>query len=389
MVSWGIDQGHQEIGDRYLDITLRLLNERSDLRAKVADGITFIGGLDFHYATTSVDLLLPPMPKPGEAPTPFFARPATAMAFNAQWFRPGAYATAELTPAKGLKLMPGVRADWTSDTSQWTFSPRGIARWDVTSKFPRTTVKGGVGVYNQPPEPYQSIAPYGTPGVKVNRATHYALGFEQELTKYLEVSVEGFYKDLRSLVVQSDAATTAASGTAFSNAGTGRVFGGELLARYKNDGRFFGWIAYTLSRSERKDSPSSESRVFEFDQTHIFTALGSYKLGNGWQLGARWRYVTGNPYTPLVGGIADLDAGGYSAIAGTPWSARNGAFHQLDMRIEKTWKVAGGSIGAYLDVQNAYYRKNPEGRSYNYNYSKSQPLAGLPILPIIGLRGEL
>ncbi len=389
MVSWGIDEGRQEIGDRYLDITLRPLNARSDLRAKLADGITFIGGLDFHYVTTHVDLFLPPMPQPGDAPSPFFARPATALAFNAKWFRPAAYATLELTPAKGLKLLPGVRADWTSDTSQWTFSPRGIARWDVTPTFPRTTLKGGVGLYHQPPEPYQSVAPYGTPGVKVNRATHYALGFEQEITRFLEVSVEGFYKDLQSLVVQSDAATSAASGTTFSNAGSGRAFGGELLARYKNDGRFFGWIAYTLSRSERKDSPSGATRAFEYDQTHILTALGSYKLGEGWQLGARWRYVTGSPYTPLVGGIADLDAGGYSAIAGAPWSARSAAFHRLDVRIEKTWKISGGSVSAYLDLQNAYNRKSPEGRSYNYNYSKSQPLAGLPILPVIGLRGEL
>jgi hypothetical protein len=64
-------------------------------------------------------------------------------------------------------------------------------------------------------------------------------------------------------------------------------------------------------------------------------------------------------------------------------------FHQLDMRVDKTWKFSAWQLSAYLDVQNVYFRQNPEGISYNYNYSKSSVVSGLPFLPIIGLRGEL
>ena len=46
-------------------------------------------------------------------------------------------------------------------------------------------------------------------------------------------------------------------------------------------------------------------------------------------------------------------------------------------------------MNAYLDVQNVYNRANAEGRSYNFDYSQSKPVRGLPILPILGLRGEL
>ncbi|MGZ3454170.1 MAG: TonB family protein [Polyangiales bacterium] len=389
MVSWGIDDTRMELGDRFLDLTSPNWNARSDVRTKISEGVTLVGGLDMQFVSATVDILLPPIPKPGEAPSPSFARPANEFSFSASLFRPAGYASVELTPTKGLKLIPGARADWSNDTSRWAFSPRFVGRWDITDGYPRTTLKGGVGVYQQPPQAYESVAPYGTPGLRWNRALHYALGVEQELSKVVEVSVEGFYKDLRSLVVQRDAASSSGSGASHDNSGTGRVYGAELLARWKNDGRFFGWIAYTLSRSERRDGPGSETRLFEYDQTHILTALASYKVGSGWQLGARWRYVTGSPYTPYVGGIADLDAGGYAAIAGRPFSARNEAFHQLDLRVDKTWKVGSGSITAYLDLQNAYNRKNPEGRSYNYNYSQNRPLAGLPLLPIIGVRGEL
>jgi hypothetical protein len=59
------------------------------------------------------------------------------------------------------------------------------------------------------------------------------------------------------------------------------------------------------------------------------------------------------------------------------------------VRIEKTWTFTGWKLTTYLDMQNAYSRKNPEGRSYNFNYTQSDVIAGLPVLPIIGLRGEL
>jgi hypothetical protein len=40
-------------------------------------------------------------------------------------------------------------------------------------------------------------------------------------------------------------------------------------------------------------------------------------------------------------------------------------------------------------VQNVYNRENTEDIGYNYDFSDNQPLPGLPILPILGIRGEL
>jgi TonB family protein len=387
MISFGGDTQDIEFAGNYMRITQRPLEIRSDLRGKIAPGVDGIVGLDLQQWWVDVALRVPPIPREGEAPSPYFARPSSTFDFSATSFRPGAYAMLDLQPRPGLRLMPGVRVDHTQETT-WNVSPRIALRWDAHHEYPRTTLKGGVGVFYQPPQGFQSIAPYGTPGLANNRATHFSAGFEQELAQGVELSVEGFYKDLRNLVVQTDAAGRTASGAAFSNAGSGRVFGGEFLLRAKRD-RFFGWIAYTLSRSERRDVPGDPLRVFQYDQTHILTALASYQLGRGWQIGARWRYVTGNPYTPYAGGIADYDAGSYAAIPAPLYSARDPAFHRLDVRVDKTWKFQDWSLSAYLDVQNAYNRRNAEGRQYNFDYSQSQPVAGLPILPIIGLRGEL
>lgn len=384
MLSWGEDLLRFDVGDKFMDVVFRPVNARADVRSKLSNRITLMAGLDLQASTVTLSMHMPQLGNMTDAPSPYFARPSSTLAFDAGFFRPGAYVAAELSPTSSLKITPGFRADFASDIGKWDASPRVHARYAISDT---TTLKGGVGVFAQTPQPWESVAPFGNEHLRSSRSIHYGVGVEQRIGEHVELSVEGFYKDLRRLVVQRPGNTP--SGASFENSGSGRVYGGELLARWKNDGRFFGWIAYTLSRSERRDAPGESLRTFEFDQTHIFTALGSYKIGSGWEIGGRFRYVTGTPYTPYAGGIADLDAGGYAAIPGAPWSARTEAFHQLDLRVEKNWRVGGGSVAAYLDLQNVYNRKNPEGRAYNYNYAKSQPLAGLPILPIIGLRGEL
>ena len=95
------------------------------------------------------------------------------------------------------------------------------------------------------------------------------------------------------------------------------------------------------------------------------------------------------PYTAYVGGVLDY-AGGYSAI---PWRATTATasprFHQLDLRVDKTWPDRSTKLTAYLELRNAYNRKNPEGLWYRYDYARSKIGVIFPSFPVLGLRGEL
>jgi hypothetical protein len=64
-------------------------------------------------------------------------------------------------------------------------------------------------------------------------------------------------------------------------------------------------------------------------------------------------------------------------------------FHQLDIRVDQTWQFTHWKLSAYLDVQNVYNAANVEGLSYNYDYTRRTYTTGLPIIPSLGLRGEL
>ena len=66
----------------------------------------------------------------------------------------------------------------------------------------------------------------------------------------------------------------------------------------------------------------------------------------------------------------------------------NAVHLRFDVRVDKRWIYKSWILGAYLDIQNVYNRSNAEGVEYNFDFSQSRPLTGIPILTILGVRGE-
>lgn len=377
----GKDAVKFNLGDNFFVLSSYPVSGRFELAQKLGQGVRNNFGLDILLQPFDVDLRLPPIPRPGEPPAgPFGSRPPLAFTDSGALYRPALYNEVELTPFKGTRIVPGMRLDYTRENRSWDLQPRVVARQDLTNEFPRTTLKGGIGRFANPPQPQDTNPVFGTPGTRSIIANHYGLGVEQEITRQVEVSSEGFYRQYDGVIVPRE-----------GNVGEGRAFGIETLLRYKPDARFFGFLAYTLSRSVRRDGPNEPERLFNFDQTHILTALGSYRLGGGWEIGVRFRLVSGNMRTPQTYGFYDANVGAYvPAQAYPPFSTRNPMFHQLDIRLDKTWLLAEGiKLSAYLDVYNAYNQGNVEGVSYNYNSTQSTFATGLPILPSFGMRLEL
>ena len=157
--------------------------------------------------------------------------------------------------------------------------------------------------------------------------------------------------------------------------------------------RATAFVTYTISRSERRDHPNSQPalpwRLFDYDQTHILTTAGTWRIGRGWQVGGTFRLVSGNPETPVIGSVYNADRDVYRPIYGAVNSARNPLFHRLDVRVEKQWHPGRMLLAAYLDLQNAYNQQNREIGGYGFDYRQRVDVTGLPILPSIGLRGEL
>ncbi len=366
---------------------------RDELRWNLLKNLSLRGGLDVRLRQISLDVRLPTsVPREGDLPGSQGNNPLGNISAlkNQSWVaEPAAYLELNWEIAPSLRAQAGLRFDYYTSSKDFTLDPRLNLTWKTPWK--PLSFAAGVGLFSQAPQLQESSEVFGNPDVKAEHAVHLTLAANYRWTRYFNTEAIFFYKHMYNLIVRSNKTVQRGGKNVperLRNGGTGRAYGGEFLIRYKPYKKFFGWISYTISRSERQDNPGDPYRLFSFDQSHIFTFVAAYKVGWGLSVSARFRLVSGNPATPIRGGIFDADRGNYIPIPGKNHSIRNPLFHQLDLRVDykltfNTWKLM-----FYLDVQNVYNQANQEGITYNYDYSKSAPLVGVPIFPSFGIKGE-
>ncbi|MEM9193038.1 MAG: TonB-dependent receptor, partial [Myxococcota bacterium] len=298
-------------------------------------------------------------------------------------YRPAAYVEVDARILDPWRVVLGLRLDWYREIERWSVDPRIVSIVSVTDS---DRIKAGVGIFSQPPEFQESNDQLGNPNLNPLHAVHFGLGYERDIEQGFRVGVELFYKHLWDRVVSTEFGLE----PGFINDGIGRIYGAELSARVQPQGRrWFGFLSYTLSRSERRDGPDEPWRLFDFDQTHILNVSAVYRLGAGWEVGGTFRLVTGNPTTPVNSGVRSINAQNYNALSGDINTVRNPYFHRLDLRVEKLWTFDDWKFALYLDIQNVYNATNPEGILYQHDFRQSTEVPGLPIIPSLGVRGEL
>ena len=321
----------------------------------------------------------------------------------------GAYATAHLRLGS-LLLTPGVRASGfvVGSATAYSIDPRINARVDVGDRW---NVRFAVGVYSRP-----SVRRYAADGrlvpggarlgsdnlilpnffanfepivvfepledtLRVARALQASATAQHDFLAGYTAELTGFWRE------QNDGTPPEVLGQVLPGTRT-RNYGLELLLRKPLTRRLYGWVAYTLMRSqlftEARGPLEAQRFTADFDQRHNLAVIASYKLPNNWQIGGRFRLVSGTPYTPVLGSVQY--EGSYLPITGLYNSARFPPFHQLDLRVDKRWILRRASVTAYLDVQNVYNRANVEAYIYNYDFSSAAGGVGLPIFPSLGLR---
>jgi hypothetical protein len=308
------------------------------------------------------------------------------------------YAFAEFNVGK-LTIIPGLRLDAFLIEGS-AIVPRilgatqiGFSRLDwgvdprlsiVYRPIKRLTLTGAVGQYHQAPDPSDLSAVFGNPTLNLSSALHVSVGAAFKITGTLSAEIVGFFKRLDDLASRNEAPTPPLS-QALVQEGIGRSYGGQILVRQELFKGFFGWVTYSLSRSERRDHLDRNFRLFDFDQTHVLGVVGSYEY-KGWVAGVRFRWTSGMPRTPVVNSFYDARGDQYQPLFGAQNSIRIPDFVQLDVRLEKTFTFRQLTLNIFADVQNVTNRANPEEIVYNYNFTKRDYIIGLPVLAVLGLR---
>lgn len=161
------------------------------------------------------------------------------------------------------------------------------------------------------PTPLDVWTPSGT-FVKPQQLNQYAVGYFKSFNegKYT-LETETFYKDISNRIDYINGANLIANNeieTIILN-GKARAYGLEMLFK-KNEGKFQGWLSYTLSKSEQltagrtAEEPginNGEWYSTPYDKTHDFSVNASYKLNDKWKFNSNFVFQTGQPTNYPVG----------------------------------------------------------------------------------------
>ncbi len=279
-----------------------------------------------------------------------------------------------------LIITTGLRYDYFALTSENNFSLRISLSYNITDK---TTFNLAWGKYYQSPASYQVAPDTRNLLLKSSYATHYIAGIEQRLGYDTKASIEIYHKELSNLFVDPD------STNLLLNTGSGYAQGIEFALQKKFTIGFVGSASYSYSVSKRRDYESSALYDFEYDRPHILNLIFGFEMGNGWQIGAKFQYASGNPYTPAIG-VTEKNNSFY-VVEGEKNSARYPDYHKLDIRVDKQFIFESWSFSIYLDLWNVYNRDNII--SYSFKADENGILSATPrydmgIAPIAGITAK-
>lgn len=330
-----------------------------------------------------------------------------------------------------LLLSFGARFDGCSYTSETgdlfrQFSPRFSFSYALSEQW---SLNGNIGRYYQLPA-YTTLGYADSRGVLLNKATktgyigsgHYVAGLGYRPGALTKITLEGFYKTYdRYPVSLIDSVALANKGTDYvavgdepvRPVGEGRAYGLELMLRTQEFYGIVASLAYTWYYSEFKAldhqlHPTGHYIPSSWDNRHIFSLTATRKVGKNWDFGLKWRYVAGGPYTPYdretSSRIEAWDAKhqpyyDYSRFN----TGRLPAFHQLDIRVDRSFYFRKWALILYADIQNIYnykalgpaipvpvenpdgsYQKDPDREGYYLMRTIKNELGGT-VLPSVGI----
>ena len=300
-----------------------------------------------------------------------------------------------------LGVSAGIRFDQNTFTTTGmnpfeTLSPRIALSYVLTDKW---TINASVGSYTK-------ILPYTALGFKDNagnyvnkdadytRSTHYVVGVEYLPSSATRFTFETFYKQYSNVPV------SVRNGISLSNQGAdfnvlgnedittngkGRSYGFEFFAQQKLTKRFFGVLSYTYFNSQYTNN-NTNYVASTWDNRHLLSIIWGYKFNRNWELGLKFRFQGGVPFTPydmlasranyLTLGTGVLD---YNQVN----NQRLSNFNSGDIRIDKKWYFKKITLDLFLDVTNFYLSKGtaPDDYTFKRNADNTAFLTtnGMPI----------
>lgn len=322
-----------------------------------------------------------------------------------------------------LVLEPSFRLHYYSSLSVASPEPRLGIKYNVTEFF---RLKGAGGLYSQNliaansdrdvvnlfygylaspsnlprtfVQPDGSVREINNP---IQRAAHAIVGFEWDISRKLNLNVEGYYKHFpqitnlnRNKIFEEDDAEAPDALKKDFVVESGDAYGIDFVLKFEEK-NFYIWGVYSLAYTDRWDGFVTYNPVF--DRRHNLNFVASYSWGKNknWSADIRWNFGSGFPFTQTEGyygpkpnfqdgidsDIADVNAEEPEIIFGELNGGRLPNYHRLDFSLNRVFELSKRSkIEVNLSVTNIYDRDNV----FYVDRVRFETVYQLPLMPSLG-----
>mgnify|MGYP001612397666 FL=1 len=297
--------------------------------------------------------------------------------------------------SKLLFLNVGSSVEYFDYTKDKTFAPKAGIKIDLTED---TTLKFNTGLYTQFPVFAGNNEPpiLRNSSLKSEKAMHYVVGIEHNLSESYFLRIEGYQKDYYDRVISDPDPNLY-----YTNNGIRRTKGIDVFLQKKISTQWDGWLAYSYLTAEDKitkrsnpedfsnrssldyQEPVNEWFTFSKERKHNISIMLNYEFVPKWKIASTYRFSTGTPYTPVSG--AQNFNGVYVPNYGAYLSEILPNYHRLDFKF--TMPFFGiENMESFIQTINTFGNKNIDHYYYSEDYTKREEATMLPFLFIGGIR---
>lgn len=294
-----------------------------------------------------------------------------------------------------LMISIGTRGDYFNGINNgFSVSPRFSVSY-ILSEL--ANLSFSTGVYHQSPSYIWLVAFDSNKNLQPIRVDQFVLGYDRKLRDDIRIKLEGFYKDYKNyptsklrpyLILANTGAGFGGGDDNFSafgfeplvSEGKGFSRGVEFSMQKKaSETPHYGILSITYSESFFTGLDGVK-RTGSYDQKWIVNFSAGYKFNNMWEASVKFRFATGNPYTPF-------NSDGTQSVVNYN-ASRFEPLHSLDIRLDKRWEFENLFLITYIDIQNIYNRKASNFIRWDYRKGEVDKQSSIGILPSIGVSLE-
>ena len=319
----------------------------------------------------------------------------TSLNTSKRYYKYGFYGQYSDVLFNRLMISLGARGDYFNGINKgFVISPRFTLSY-VLSEL--ANLNFSTGIYHQSPSYIWLSAYDSNKDLKPVRVYQYVLGYERKLRDDIRMKLEGFYKDYSNYPTSKLRPYLVLANTGAGFGGGDDNFSSFGLEPLESSGKGFSRGVEFSMQKKASETPHyailsvtySESfftgldgvqRSGSYDQKWIVNLSAGYKFNNKWEASLKFRFATGNPYTPF-------NPDGTQSVVNYN-SSRFEPLHSLDIRFDRRWDFEKLALITYLDVQNIYNRKASNFIRWDYRKGEVDKQSSIGILPSIGVSLE-